>query len=272
MLTKTEQNNPIMIWGQYQISDNSIHNWELGPLKIWCKNINKELQIAYKRGETNEDDNSKLTEPPEDLAWTRWALEGNKTTVELNPLLPDRPVVVKPETSFWLTKNAKARIFVRVPLWIQINLAGRKAKALTEIPTVILSNTWFGNFFEGELCYWVSSGARRQIEVDPQRSYLVICTIQLINNSDEDLLVEKICLRVMNLSLFDIADQLWSDEIRISYEGKEEGSKIKASGKPPSEAKSAKLISLPREPIKHGLTAKTFASILELSGFGLPKF
>jgi hypothetical protein len=260
------------MWGQHEIPEDSSHTWEIGPLKIWCKNINKELQIAYNHNESNEAEGTKLIEPPEDLTWTRWALEEKQNTVELNPVLPDRPVVVRPETSFWLTKNAKARIYVRIPLWIQINLAGRKTNALTEIPIVILSNTWFGNFFEGELCYWISSGARRQIEVDPQRTYLVICPIQLINNSDEDLLVEKICLRVMNLSLFDEVGQLWSDEIRISYEGKKEGSQIKASGKSPSEAKSAKLISLPREPIKHSLTAKTFASILELSGFGLSRF
>ena len=41
---------------------------------------------------------------------------------------------------------------------------------------------------------------------------MAISPHQLINTSEEDLLIEKICLRVNYLSLFSSDEQLWSDE------------------------------------------------------------
>ena len=256
-------------WGVFEIALDKLYSWKIGDLNVWCRKGTGEIQIAHQYSDSTVD-NQELIEPPEDISWSRWALKKDKIEIQLSPQLPDRPVVVKPESSFRIIIGAQAKIYIRVPLWLRINLSTKPSEKLLEIPAVVLSNTWFGTFFEGELCYWISTGARRQIEPDANRPYLAICPIQLINNAEEELLVEKICLRVANLSLFSDGVQLWSDETNVFYKGGNGISQVKASGVPPKEARSAKLISSPRNPKKKSLAMKTFASIRELPGLGVP--
>jgi len=97
---------------------------------------------------------------------------------------------------------------------------------------------------------------------------LSICPIQIINRSEDELLVEKICLRVEQLTLFTLKNQLWANETKTSYRGQAEDSEIEFSPKPPPDAPSARLVSTPRATTTKSFTAKTFASLKDLPGFG----
>lgn len=268
MAKKSNSPNIQSIWGEHEISPGKIYNWAIGDLNLWCNRTSQEIQIAYQRLSANQD-RTGMKDPPADISWSRFALRKEHPSIRISPLFPDRPVVVKPESPFKLNQGVQARIYFRVPIWIKVELATREPMVLAEIPTVVLSNTWFGTFAEGELCYWISSGARREIEPDPTRNYLAICPIQLVNKSEVDLSIEKLCLRVANLSLFLDEIQLWSDETRVIYKGEDATSQIDFIGKPPSEAPTAELTTSPRNPIKKGLVAQTFASLKDLPGIGV---
>lgn len=242
--------------------------WAAGPLRVWCKSSGDELWVGFFHLEGDEK-HAVSDHPPEEIEWSRWAVGRPQQEVRIIPLFPDRPVVVKPENPFRVAKGARAKIYVRVPLWLRLELTTREALSLIEIPTVVLSNTWFGTYTEGELCYWISSGARRQIEPDPTRSYLAICPIQISNRSDGELQVEKLCLRVGGLSLFSYKGQLWSDETVVAYRGGVEPSQVEATGRPPAEAPEAELVTRPRNPVRKRLSVRTFASFRELPGLGL---
>ena len=255
------------IWGEHEIPLNKTKNWSIGDVQLWCKRTKDEIQIAYFT--INDKNETERKEPAENISWSRWALKKEHPTIKFTPMFPDRPVVVKPESPFKLNKGVNARIYIRVPIWVKITQSTRESITLFEFPTIVLSNTWFGTFAEGELCYWISSGVRREIEPDPTRPYLAICAIQLMNKSDNDLIVEKICLRVSNLSLFYDKKQLWADETKVTYKGEQATSQIEFTGKPPTEAKSVELISPPRNPVKKNLVAQTFASLKDLPGIGI---
>ena len=259
-----KENNP---WIEHEIPGEKPVLRNFGPLHIWCKVLHNELWITY---EHIDDDSADVSsEPPESLTWSRWALKENYKKIKFTPVFPDRPVVVKPESSFMLTPKAQAKIYVRCPLWVRIELIKTENLIVEEIPTVVLSNTWFGTFTEGDICYWISSSARRQIPDDTSRKFLALCPIFITNGSNEELKVEKICLRVGGLSLFDYKEQLWSDLTSITFRGSNNVSQIKFLGKEPVEASSASLICSPRETAKKSLFAKTFISIKGLSGLGL---
>jgi hypothetical protein len=208
-------------------------------------------------------------ELPANLEWQRWAYRQKNPRIEINPVFPDRPVLVKPENSFTVVENARVRIFVRVPIWIRIKLIGKPDTQLIEIPVITLSNTWFGTFQEGDLCYWISSGARLTTKSDPARPYLAICPLELIDRSPVDLHVEKICLRVEYLSLFYDNAQLWAGETQMIYKGKSEISEINYKQTTPKEARNAKLLMQARIKVNKSITAKTFSTIKDLPGFGL---
>lgn len=252
------------LWGQWELKQNEVIFRQIGELRLWCMRDNQELKIAYTHG--GEEDGAEI---PQEINWHRWSFKTQSPLLELKPIFPDRPVLVKPEAAFRVAEDARVKIYVRVPIWLKIILAGKTSTSLIEIPTVILSNTWFGSFTEGDLCYFISSGARREIESDPSRPFLAICPLLLIDNSPQDLDVQKICLRVANLSLFIKDHQLWADETQVTFKGETEVSQVEVSGKAPAEAKGAKLLAEPREPIKKSFSAKTFSSLKDLPGFGL---
>jgi hypothetical protein len=255
-------------WGKCDIREKTKSHFSIGSLKLWLELYEKELKAAFFHS-NSENENNSSSEIPSDIVWNRWSIKTDQPPISLEPQFPDKPIVVKPESSFRLAKGEKARVYVRVPLWLQIIMGTKQPELLMEMPTVVLSKTWFGSFFEGELCNWISSGMKKQIEADSSRPYLAICPIQILNKSDVELLIEKICLRVINLSIFDNGDQLWSDEIKITYRGKNEISQFEVGNSPPIEAPSAKLITKPRTILKKSKIALTFSTLRELPGFGI---
>lgn len=258
------------IWQSHDIHSDKIFEWHLGDVNIWCRFEHGEIHITYDyNGDHGQSvDTQKL---PEDASWTRWVVRNHKgpLSIQLSPVLPDRAIVIKPESSFRMIKNERVKTYARIPVWIRINITGKEPIPLIDIPSVILSNTWFGNFQEGELCYWISSGLHQNIKTDTNRPHMAICPISMTNNAEEELLIEKICLRVDNLTLYNDADQLWSDETRIVFKGSKHISHISVSGRSPEESPVAELITLPRNPIKKSFVAKTFSTLKDLPGLGI---
>lgn len=199
---------------------------------------------------------------------SRWASGDDEVEIEIRPAFPDRPLVLRPENPFHLLPDARARVFVRVPLWIRVEVPGDGGGLLAEVPVQILSDTWWGQLHEGEICYWLPIRARRQAGPDIYRDDRILCPLLLTNRSREELPVEKLLLRCTHLSVFRGRGSLWSDEVRVRYRGEAELSEIDLTGKPPPEASGAPRISGPRSPEPKGLTAKTFASLKKIPGIG----
>ena len=264
-----------MLWGERPLDEGRTLLAALGPLRVWIRASGKELWLASRHvdkapGATEEaEQKEEEAVDPAAEEWTRWVLPQAPRVLRIVPRLPDRPVIVKPEAAFRLALGARARVFVRVPLWLAVELPGVTDAPALEIPSVMLSRTWFGSFTAGELCYWISSGARVAIEPDRARDYLAICPVRIVNSSEEELAVEKICLRVAGMSLFGLDGQLWSDDISISWRGRDDVSRIVHTGKPPREAAGAQLLGPPRVALRRGLGGQTFSSLRDLSGFGV---
>ncbi|NIR52930.1 DUF432 domain-containing protein [candidate division KSB1 bacterium] len=257
------------LWGQHTISGTEFKLWDFGPLRLWCKQNANEVWIGYQHGDFREPHETDELSPPEALSWSRWAFNRAVEKLRFVPIFPDKSVVVKPEHPFRIVQKAEARIYVRVPIWVRIEPWRKRDVGIVEVPTLVLSKTWFGTFKAGELCYWISSDARRDITPDYARPFLAICPVQIINSADMELFVEKLALRVRRFSIFNLKGQLWSDEVTVSYRGKENVSQISLSGKAPPEAEEGELVGPPRDLDKKGFAAKTFTSLRDLPGFDL---
>jgi len=255
-------------WDVHNINADQIYYVKLGETNLWVKRDRNEIYIG-----TSHDKNiagQNVNHIPEDLQWTRFVSKEEPKSLELLPAPPDRSLVIKPEASFYLTSGTRRTVYVRIPVWISISLAKKNKTKLIEIPSVILSNTWFGDLIDGELCYWLSSGARSEIEPDPARPYLAICSLTVQNESDENLLVEKFVVRAASSTLFIHNDQLYTDEILISFKGKDDISSITFKGKPPKEISGATKIAEPRKKQSKKILTKTFDSIKDNHLLGMP--
>lgn len=256
------------IWREYTISKNGLFYSNIGELKMWCRFMQEEVHIAHEYTPDKSIPPAPQP-PPENIFWSRWPMQDANRTIQLTPLMPDRAVVIQPDSSFRILKYGQVKVCARVPVWVQISIISTDVFHLMEIPSMVLSNTWFGSFLEGELCYWMSSGLGQRFECDTRRPHMAICPILLDNKSDEELLIDKICLHVDNLSLYIDNKQLWSDETHIRYKGSDQESQIGVTGTAPAEAPSAELIKPPRNPVKKNFLAKTFSTLKDLSGQGI---
>lgn len=254
-------------WGEHALEPGKTLSLELGPLVLRARSTGDEVRLAHvpggrrrpgrrgRRGGGGEE-------------WIRWPVEEARGIL-LTPAFPPRPVVAEPELSFRLLPRAGARIFVRVPLWVRVAVLAEDERTLSEFPSVVLSDTWWGGLTEGEPCYWLETTARRSVPPEAFRPHLAVCPLELSNLSDEELPVEKIVLRVDHLSLFGDDGRLWADETRVRYRGADEPSEIRVSGGRPAEAPGASLVAGPRWPSPHrGFRALTVARLRSIPGLG----
>lgn len=251
-------------WGEFKLQDGEIVTRILEKMRFWFRRELNEIWIAR---QTVKTDSSRLKEP-EASEWTRYVLPEKGNIIELQPTTPDRSVVVRPLNPFKVFPGAEATVYTSIPAWAVVKLPQKKGRILTELPLVTLSETWFGVPTNGELCYAAVTRGLRSFQPELVNSYRIICQLDVKNRSNEELHVDKFCFRVGHLSLFkNDDDRLWADVTRIVYEGSEQHSTITMTGRCPSIANGARLITEPREAQKKGIRKKTFQLMKDL---GIP--
>lgn len=268
-------------WGRVALSPGETLPIRIGPLlvelraepgEVWLKHRREEearpgREPGGSRGEPVDSGGGPVDSGADPSEWTRWAVGDREIgEVELRPTLPDRPVVVEPEQAFHLLPGARARIYVRVPVRVAVVAPSVAPRPLTELPTQQLSDTWWGDFLSGELCYYLPISARRRVEEEHFLPHTAVAPLDLRNRADEDLTVEKLALRVTHLGLFQADAGLWTDETRVRYRGEILGSDLDMAGRAPKEAGSAQGVAAPRTPLARGFRARTFA---RLRGLGV---
>jgi hypothetical protein len=254
-------------WGRFTLRADEPLDLRIGPQFIRLLLTEGEVRLAQEAA------------APEALGrWSRWAVprsggELGEVSVRLRPALPDRPLLVQPEVPFSLLPLAEARIFIRVPLTIRLEIdleptSTRPPVLFRSIPTLALSDTWWGEPNHGELCWWLETTARRRVEASLLEPHLAICPLHMTNQSRADLRVEKLCFRMRYLSLFSDGQGFWADTARVRYQGESEGSRINMTGTAPTEATAPRLVAAPQVETQ-GFTARTFARLRALHPLGL---
>ncbi len=259
-------------WKNYKIPEGETLHWQLGPLELWVRRLPGEWQVASRSDDDNSlDDRWVLGDSatfPTDLPFKRFAFdsEGEDDLLTLRPSLPDRSVVSRPAISLEVPPGAKASFFCGVPLWVEI-LAGtlEKPMALMKIPTRPMSRTFFGTAQEGEPCYASTTRAMRSYQQLPPYGFRVLCPVNIHNQTNQGLPVERICIRVKHLRIFQGAEYLWTNEIRVTKSNPNEASKVTFSPKAPSFEPDAEMITKPQEkPTPGGILLRTFTNLWDL--------
>ncbi len=268
-ITKNNVIIPSNIWGSFDIVDNQIYFWRVGNCNIWLKREEDNIYIKwFYSNSNNKIDNENIV--PDDEGWSHYVIKGKSESIELSPAMPDRSLVIKVKRPFYLPPGIKKRIYIDVPLWICISTVGNNKAKLVEIPSFILSNTWFGTPIEGQVCYWLMSEVNFGIEEYSHIPYMATCPVTLKNISNENLLVKKFLIPVENSVLFIHNNELWSDEILISYKGQNDVSFVECKGHVLKEFIGAKKICEPRKKQTNKRFVRTFDSFIVKNFFNIP--
>jgi len=146
---------------------------------------------------------------------------GPSNTLIIAPALQTKPLVFK-GNGLYVSSMQKLQFFIKIPLVIQIYYASKKNEnLLTEIFYERLSDTWFGEPDKGEAAYAIGSGYSLNMNDLETGKFDVVCPINVFNNSDKPLELQRLIIRVENLSLFLFNNKIISSLVKIEYKGKD---------------------------------------------------
>jgi hypothetical protein len=249
------------MWGPVSVSLDGNGSLQFGGLNVHFRRMENEWHFAYSYGEEN------LRDPGgEKKQWRRF-VSAAKESLELMPVLPDRPLVIRPEYQVSIFPGETAHFFISVPVWYRFTaVSGRKRMNIIDIPSNVLSNTWFGDKSAGELCYSLDVPFACTPDKLELGSTTVICTLAVRNSSEERLMFERLCVHVENLSIFVDDDTLWTSEIKVLFKGVDQISQIDIQDRSPKNVPAARKLTGPREISNKSILHRSFTSIRQFAG------
>ncbi len=256
-------------WEKFDVVGQRICHRQIGPLRLWAEKRGDEWLLAWSRAP--EDKESLVEKTLErvddpDLEWHRWVLPSKDRYMRLSPMMPDRPVVVKPESEIRISAGAEALFFVAIPVCLRI-YAGHAEEALVcEVPTVVMSNTWFGPPHEGELCYSLRTSARRTLEGMPRRAHQAMCPVHISNTAAHDLEFTRLCIQMGHLSVYRGDAQMWTEKVHVQFRGVDQVSQIRYESSAPAFDNARQQIGQPRDKGTRHFARKSFDTFRFLGG------
>lgn len=256
-------------WGEFEIPSNAWRRWQIGPLTLWVQRRESEWRLA--RQEDAGDVEPDLSQanlpaaegPAESATLERVASHRLGERLIVAPRLADRPVVVRPETSFRLASRGEAELYVGTPLWVCLETS-EPVHRLLDVPTRRPSDSWFGpSTTEGELCYAGRTGARLRRDNLPASPYRAVTRVRLRNHAGDDLLLERLNLPVPNLALFcGGGGRLWTQTVSVERGADGKLAEVRIEEDPPAEAEAAERLAEPRVAMARNVFSRALGALL----------
>lgn len=251
-------------WQITSIPIGETRHWEIGLLDLWIHHGDGEWRVWHDTDpDATGEGNYVLDQPCEEPTGDpqrRFAFDSSGDELSLGPAFPDRPIVSYPGSPVSVPAKSEATFICGIPLALEV-FAGRKEKedSLVTLPLRHLSKTWFGTPLAGEPCYSASTGAVRDYRELAPNKYRALCPVHVSNRTKTDLPVERICIHVEHLQLFEGKDYLWANEVSVRKENETETSRVRYGSGPPSMDPEAELVlEAAVEPPSKSVFLKTF--------------
>lgn len=262
------------LWEPRQLSSEDWYQARIGPLAIWLRRSQEDWYVAHERepgrgqGEAPPSplNPAQNNAPVDRLTWNRWVAGEEAAQVRLLPCLPDRAVVIRPRYPLNVPRGKEVLFFVSLPVWARVLVGEEQPKTLCELPTVVLSNTWFGDPVTGELCYSLKTKVLRQIDMVERHAHMAVCPVLIRNQASADLDFQRICIRVEYLSLYRGETHLWTNQVEVQFHGEDLNSTIITGRGAPEYERTAERICLARDPTERSLLKKSFFFLKALTG------
>lgn len=251
-------------WATQPLEPGEWCSWQAGTVCLWAKREQHEWRVTSTRSvhETEELKIDRHLPPPEGTEWKRWAFKDKDASVTVSPTMPDKPLVVRPDSPIRIPRGNEALFFISIPIHLQVQIGEKKNLLIYEEPSVVLSKTWFGPPFSGELSYALRTGGSREIEGAKQGRHRAICPVLITNKSEEELNFEKLSIRAMHVNIYRGENRLWTEEIHVSYRGEQVFSEVSFGKHPPKFETIRERLAGAREPMPKGnFFRKSFDSL-----------
>lgn len=261
-VTESSQNPPI--WEPQRLPEKQTVHWHCGALELLVRRQGCDW-LAQSVQHPQDDHQEKLVRFTDDEAGIqgaqRWAFDRPLDNFVVRPGMPDRPVVVRPYDPLFLPKGCEVVFYVSIPLWMELCVVdGKQVIPLRKYPSLVVTSIWFGDPMSGVLCYSLKSRALRNLSGVVPAAHRATCPVTIRNSCDESLPIEKFCLHVAHLGVYEGGDRHWAQPVLLHNFDKAKPSRIEYGNQAPKEAPNPKLLAEPAEKPQQGLMARTFRS------------
>lgn len=261
---KMGEKTGMAVWDPVEIGQKQCATWRFPPRWIFVERMAMEWHALSLPGADGDDPTSSFlierAEKPVSSAWRHYLIRG-PSTVKPVPVLPDRPLVVRPDRPLTILPGESALFFIEIPVWFRLDAYGARTARIFEEPLRILSNSWFGDPVNGELCYGLDIRLHQSIASIEVSAHRAICPFSLTNDSSADLMFEKICLHAENLSVYTSRERLWTNQLNVVFKGSDQTTQIQIVSSPPEFEEEIVLASGARQPAEGWSIKKTFSML-----------
>ncbi len=260
----------ISVWDPVQIPQKRCAMWRFPRRSIWVERIETEwhvLSLLEKRDEGRARCGIVTrSEKPASSKWRHY-LHRDSGTIQPSPVLPDRPVVMKPDRALTLLPGQSTIFFLELPVWFRLSTSGYRPAKVFEEPLTVLTRTWFGDPVTGELCWGLATRLHHSIESVDTTADRAVCPLMIENDSESDLEFQKICLHVENLSIFRGERHLWTNSLHVVFKGPDQATQIEIVRTPPGFEEAMVLLSEARMPSTGWNIRRTFGMLKYFTDF-----
>lgn len=254
-------------WTRHAFTDGDRALLCIGPLALWVDAAQHEWRVAHLPGRDPRQTEQSVERapsrtPPEDAPAQRFGFGGERRELRVEPTLPDRPIVARPELALTILAGSELTIYISSPLSIALH-HGDDPKPMLDVPTMRLSNTWFGGpTVPGGLCYALRTRARLSLGEHSFHPVRALSTVVIRNRASTHLHVERIRLPMRELSLYHSREQgFWTNGVTIERRaGDDELAEVAFERKPPHEGLA--VIQPPRELGERHVLQRALAALL----------
>ncbi|NNE45649.1 MAG: hypothetical protein HKN37_03215 [Rhodothermales bacterium] len=259
-------------WGPFSLKEGDAGRWQVGPCTLWIERERYEWRVTHWRAVDPMEElvdvevpaRTELVRPDASVtvSLNRFSVQKTSEDLIIEPVLANRPVIVRPRNALYVEGNESSTLYVSTPVWLRIKIG--EHRILTEVPSIRPSDSWFGaNTREGELCYSSVTEGRTRVEDIPFRAHRVVTPVSIENDSDEDLRVERVRIPVQYLSLFrDDRGFFWTESMHFVRVKENEIASRRIDRGAPAAASKATTISGPREVRDRSGLVRTFSSLI----------
>jgi hypothetical protein len=189
---------------------------------------------------------------------------GKSNSLILTPALPDKPLVFK-GSQLHVSPGQRLTFFLKIPLTLQVYFSKiLPGNMMKELPTRRLSDSWFGDPFNGEPAFLLGSEFSRFMDITDTSFFDAVCPVTIFNNSSIVLEVERLIIRVENLTLYQKDNKMITSQVAIEYKGKEVISSVGYHSSKLYHGEKAEIIARPRNEASKNLLKINFHFIKNL--------
>jgi hypothetical protein len=257
-------------WGPLTVQHGRAARFRVGPLILTIARLENEWRLCRESsGDANDrsldvEHDVEPCEPAPNAIVSRYGLANGSNTLEVTPVLPDRAVVTRPEHPFTVPAHDQVTVYVGCPLWLRVAQGEPDPKPLEDFAVFRPSQCWWGpNTREGQLCYATRTYGRLRIDETVVYPHRVTTAVDIKNDADQPLLVERVNLPVERLSIYvSKGGRLWTQKMTLERTAGQDAA-LNVGNKTPPEAQGVELVSGPRRAASQRMLFRAFGGLFK---------